>query len=186
MSSISGKFLYQFGITAAVAVMVSLLVSFTLTPMMSSRMLKAPKPKDGKAGNAHGHGHAKSRGGFYGLIDSAYTWMLRWSMKLRWAVAVGAIVVMWTAVPLYGLVKQEWVPSDVDEAEFQVNVTAPEGTSMASMNQAMLQIERQIFELPGVDLVQNSSGAGWTSSTNQGRMHVRIAPHENRSLSFSR
>src|SRR5688572_4187337 len=109
MSSISGKFLYQFGITAAVAVMVSLLVSFTLTPMMSSRMLKAPKPKDGKAGNAHGHGHAKSRGGFYGLIDSAYTWMLRWSMKLRWAVAVGAIVVMWTAIPLYGLVKQEWV-----------------------------------------------------------------------------
>src|SRR5688500_6838401 len=98
MSSISGKFLYQFGITAAVAVMVSLLVSFTLTPMMSSRMLKAPKPKDGKAGQERGHGHVKSRGGFYGLIDSAYTWMLRWSMKLRRGVAVGAIVVMWTAI----------------------------------------------------------------------------------------
>jgi HAE1 family hydrophobic/amphiphilic exporter-1 len=184
MSSISGRFLYQFGITAAVAVMVSLLVSFTLTPMMSSRMLKQAKAGDGKGG--HGHAHAKSRGGFYGLIDAAYTWMLRWSMRLRWGVAVGAIVVMWTAVPLYGLVKQEWVPSDVDEAEFQVNVTAPEGTSMTSMNQAMLQIEREIFELPGVDLVQNSSGAGWTSSTNQGRMHVRIASHEGRSLSFSR
>ena len=41
MSSISGRFLYQFGITAAVAVLVSLLVSFTLTPMMSARMLRA-------------------------------------------------------------------------------------------------------------------------------------------------
>ena len=39
MSSISGRFLYQFGITAAVAILVSLLVSFTLTPMMSARML---------------------------------------------------------------------------------------------------------------------------------------------------
>ena len=41
MSSISGRFLYQFGITAAVAVLVSLLVSFTLTPMMSARLLRA-------------------------------------------------------------------------------------------------------------------------------------------------
>src|SRR5688572_28394145 len=154
MSSISGKFLYQFGITAAVAVMVSLLVSFTLTPMMSSRMLKPVKNKGGEAednGHAHGHG-SKSRGGFYGLIDAAYTWMLRWSMRLRWVVAAGAIVVMWTAVPLYGRVKQEWVPSDVDEAEFQVNVNAPEGTSMPSMNAAMLQVEREIFAIPGVEL----------------------------------
>src|SRR5213078_1285109 len=43
MSSISGRFLYQFGITAAVAVMVSLLVSFTLTPMMAARLLKPGK-----------------------------------------------------------------------------------------------------------------------------------------------
>jgi HAE1 family hydrophobic/amphiphilic exporter-1 len=190
MSSISGRFLYQFGITAAVAVMVSLLVSFTLTPMMSSRMLKAGKAKGGKSaeGNGHAdpHAAAKSRGGFYGLIDAAYTWMLRWSMRLRWLVAAGAIVVMWTAVPMYGRVKQEWVPSDVDEAEFQVQVTAPEGTSMPSMDSAMLQIEREIFAIPGVQLIQNSSGAGWTSSTNQGRMHVRITPIEERSWSFSR
>ncbi len=50
MSSISGRFLYQFGLTAAVAVLVSLLVSFTLTPMMSARLLKAaPGPTEGSA-----------------------------------------------------------------------------------------------------------------------------------------
>ncbi|MGH7214810.1 MAG: efflux RND transporter permease subunit, partial [Tepidisphaeraceae bacterium] len=68
MSSISGRFLYQFGITAAVAVMVSLLVSFTLTPMMSARLLAG----DAKAHGGEG-GHAASRGGFYGYIDRAYT-----------------------------------------------------------------------------------------------------------------
>ena len=55
MSSISGRFLYQFGITAAVAILVSLLVSFTLTPMMSARLLHA----DDAAG--HGGGHGKGR-----------------------------------------------------------------------------------------------------------------------------
>src|SRR4030095_16228687 len=53
MSSISGRFLYQFGITAAAAVMVSLLVSFTLTPTLSVRMLKVK--------SAPQHGVARSR-----------------------------------------------------------------------------------------------------------------------------
>src|SRR4051812_33761028 len=67
MSSISGRFLYQFGITAAAAILVSLLVSFTLTPMMSARLLRA--------GDAGGHGEAAgaaSRQGFYARIDRGY------------------------------------------------------------------------------------------------------------------
>jgi len=81
MSSISGRFLYQFGITAAVAVMVSLLVSFTLTPTLSARMLKQV--------SAETEDHvAKSRAGFYGYIDSFYTFMLRLVMRHRFATAV--------------------------------------------------------------------------------------------------
>src|SRR5205085_6651116 len=66
MSSISGRFLYQFGITAAVAVLVSLLVSFTLTPTMSARLLKSGIIE-------HGTGRG-SRRGFYHWIDASYTW----------------------------------------------------------------------------------------------------------------
>src|SRR5215813_7296668 len=66
MSSVSGRFLYQFGITAAVSILVSLLVSFTLTPMMSARLLKTEDAA------SHGHDAAKSRGGFYGFIDRFY------------------------------------------------------------------------------------------------------------------
>ena len=58
MSSISGRFLYQFGITAACAILVSLLVSFTLTPMMSARMFRR--------GTGARHDEAASRQGFYG------------------------------------------------------------------------------------------------------------------------
>src|SRR2546428_1453528 len=70
MSSISGRFLYQFGITAAVAIMVSLVVSFTLTPMMSSRLIRV---RDSGAG---AHGHAASRRGFYRWIDKFYSHVL--------------------------------------------------------------------------------------------------------------
>ena len=63
MSSISGRFLFQFGITAAVAIMVSLLVEFTLTPMMSARLLRGVRGVSS--------GHAKSRGGFYGASIAA-------------------------------------------------------------------------------------------------------------------
>src|SRR5215470_7946192 len=82
MSSVSGRFLFQFGITAAVAVLVSLLVSFTLTPMMSARLLRG---EDAASGHSPGHHHdtlseAGSRKGFYALIDRSYTWLLRLAM----------------------------------------------------------------------------------------------------------
>jgi HAE1 family hydrophobic/amphiphilic exporter-1 len=77
MSSIAGRFLYQFGITAAAAVMVSLLVSFTLTPMMCARMLHVSGKDQGS------HDAAHSRQGFYRWIDSSYMASLRFSMKYR-------------------------------------------------------------------------------------------------------
>ncbi|HYO75380.1 MAG TPA: efflux RND transporter permease subunit, partial [Thermoanaerobaculia bacterium] len=176
MSSISGRFLYQFGITAAVAIMVSLLVSFTLTPMMSSRLLSA---KDAEGG----HG---SRTGFYGRIDALYMRMLELSMRNRKAVAIiGALVVL-SSVPLYKAVKQEFIPTNVDEAEFDVQITAPQGTSLASMNEAMTQIEKELIETPGVRLVLASAGGGFLSSTSSGSAYVRIAPHEERTLSFTK
>src|SRR5512145_1126975 len=96
MSSISGRFLYQFGLTASVAVLVSLLVSFTLTPMMSARMLGA---KDINA--EAGHDDARSRRGFYGWIDRRYERMLQWSLAHRLAVMFFAGLVVLSSVPLY-------------------------------------------------------------------------------------
>ncbi|HEX6083136.1 MAG TPA: efflux RND transporter permease subunit [Thermoanaerobaculia bacterium] len=176
MSSISGRFLYQFGITAAVAIMVSLLVSFTLTPMMSSRLLSV---KDAEGG----HG---SRTGFYGRIDATYMRLLELSMRNRKLVAIVAVLVILTSIPLYKAVKQEFIPTNVDEAEFDVSITAPQGTSLASMNEAVMLIEKELLETPGVRLVLSSAGGGFLSSTSSGSAYVRIAPHEERTLSFTK
>jgi HAE1 family hydrophobic/amphiphilic exporter-1 len=190
MSSISGRFLYQFGITAAVAIMVSLLVSFTLTPMMSARLLRA----EDASGHGGGHGHgadevgaqAGSRGGFYGYIDRGYTRLLTLSMRHRLVVSVLALGVIASSVPLYRAVKQEFIPSNVDEAEFEVSVNAPEGTNLASMNETMLAMEQEIMKTPGVRVVLASAGGSFLGGVNQSDMYIRIAPHEERTLSFSR
>jgi HAE1 family hydrophobic/amphiphilic exporter-1 len=179
MSSISGRFLYQFGITAAVAILVSLLVSFTLTPMMSARLLKA--------GTSHGD-EAKSRRGFYGLIDRSYTWMLGHAVRNRAIVAVIAIVVILSSIPLYKVVRQDYIPTDVDESEFDVGVTARDGTSLAAMNEVMHAVEADLRSTPGVTLVLANAGggAGFGGGVNNGGAYVRIAPIGDRSFSIAR
>lgn len=183
MSSISGRFLYQFGITAAVAVMVSLLVSFTLTPMMCSRMLRR-----GGAGSHHAGVQrvAVSRGGFYAYIDAAYAFLLRWSMRLRWSVALIAVLVILSAIPLYRSVRQEYTPSDVDEAEFQVQVTAPQRVSFAAMDEAMRAVERELMAMPQVRTTLATAGGSFLGQINGGNVYVRIAPHDERYFSITR
>ena len=175
MSSIAGRFLYQFGITAAVAILVSLLVSFTLTPMMSARLFR----------NRTG-AHAASRHGFYARIDRFYTLMLGWAMRHRPVLAIAAGLVMVSMVPIYGKVLQEFVPSGVDEGEFEVSVTAPEGTSLAAMNEAMLAVERQMRDLPAVHTILASAGGGFLGGVNQGELYIRLAPHSERVFSWVR
>jgi len=179
MSSISGRFLYQFGITAAVAIMVSLLVSFTLTPMMSSRLIRVSDAKGG-------HESPASRRGFYRWIDAAYTHMLAFAMRHRIAVAVISILVVLSSVPLYRSVKQEFIPTNVDEAEFEVSVNGPEGTNLAVMNEVISSMEKDILETPGVRLVLSSAGGSFLGGVNQGSAYVRIAPHEERTFSLGK
>lgn len=181
MSSISGRFLFQFGITAAMAIMVSLLVSFTLTPMMSARLLHVHNSPDSMAPQ-----EARSRGGFYSWIDRGYMHGLSFAMRHRLVVAALAIGMIASAFPLYALVRQEYIPSDVDEAEFDVNVTAPEGASMAAMDEVMQTIEADLLSIPAVRVVLTSAGGNFLSNVNQGRAYIRIAPHNERVFSPTR
>ena len=181
MSSVSGRFLYQFGITAAVSVMVSLLVSFTLTPMMSARLLRAED-----AAHSGDEATAHSRQGFYGLIDKGYMWMLALSMRHRWVIVVVSLVVIASSVPFYRMVKQEYIPTDVDEAEFDVIVTGPDGLSISAMSEAMDAVEKEIRGIPAVRIVLASTGGDFLGRVNSGNIYVRIAPHHERTINLAR
>jgi hydrophobic/amphiphilic exporter-1 (mainly G- bacteria), HAE1 family len=181
MSSVSGRFLYQFGLTAAVSVLVSLLVSFTLTPMMSARLLRVE--------DASGeHDAARSRRGFYRLIDAGYAWLLRLAITPvgRGVTVVVALAVIASSVPLYGVVKREYVPSDVDEAEFEMFYEGPEGMSLAAMDEAVQAMDREIRAVRGVRLVLLTAGGNFLGRVNQGGGYVRIAPHDERTVTPAR
>jgi HAE1 family hydrophobic/amphiphilic exporter-1 len=182
MSSISGRFLYQFGITAAVAVMVSLLVSFTLTPMMSARLLG----KGSAEAEGDPHGAPRSRGGFYRRIDAGYERALSWSMRHRWMVAVLSLGVILSTVPLYRVIRQDYLPANADEGEFNISVSAPQGTSIASMDGILDNVMAEVRSIPGVVQVLATSGGGFIGAVNEGRAYVRLAPHEERVFSVMR
>ncbi len=179
LSSVSGRFLFQFGLTAAVAVLVSLLVSFTLTPMMSARLLRVPPPAAGDAG-------PRSRSGFYGRLERAYLALLGWALDHRRRVLGGAAAVVAAAWPLAGLVRQEYLPGNVDEGEFEVNVTAPEGASLAAMNAVTEQIETELLRVRGVRLVHATAGGGFIGGLNSARFYVRLVPHAERVFTWRR
>ncbi|MBL8232667.1 MAG: efflux RND transporter permease subunit [Bryobacterales bacterium] len=176
MSSISGRFLYSFGVTSAAAILVSLLVSFSLTPMMSSRMLKALAKSE----------HHDSRKGFYAWVDRVYTAMLAWAMRHRVTVAMCAIVVIASNVPLYKMVRQEYIPTNVDEGEFEMSVSAPEGATLASMDAVARRVEAEIRTLPGIEHVLATMGASYLGAVNNAQLFIRIQPIEERVFSLPR
>jgi HAE1 family hydrophobic/amphiphilic exporter-1 len=180
MSSISGRFLYQFGLTAAVSILVSLLVSFTLTPMMSARLLRV------EADEAGAPAAANSRGGFYGWIDRGYTAMLQLAMRQRWLIAGLALLVMASSVPLYKMVRQEYLPSNVDEGEFDVRIVTAEGTGLGAIKEVALQVEDELRKVSGVRSVQSAIGSGFFGGLNSANFFVRLAPHAERTFGWRR
>ncbi len=170
MSSVSGRFLYSFGFTASVAILVSLVVSFSLTPMMSARLIRRE--------DLGGH---DSRAGFYGWIDRGYSRILWWAMHHRFAVAVMA-----STVPLYRMVKQEYLPTNVDESEFEMSILGPEGMSLASMETVLDRATEELADLPGIEHVLSVVGTGYLQQVNSSRQFVRIQPIEERVFSLTR
>ena len=183
MSSISGRFLYQFGITCAAAVLVSMLVSFVLTPTLSARLLRvrAPAAEDG-----HGTGTAASRRGLYGLLERAYLWSLGWSLRLRFLVLLLALGTVLASGPIYRALPQEYTPTRVDEGEFEVNINGPEAVNLAAMDGAVRAVEDIVRRQPGVAHVLATTGGGFSGRVNQGSLYVELLPHEQRVFTFGR
>src|SRR4029453_18021798 len=116
MSGIVGKFMSSFGYTAAFAVMVSLLVSFTMTPMLCSRFLRPGK-----------HNAASTKETvLFRFLARPYRAMLRWSMAHRWVIVLSSILLVLSSVPLFMVVGKDFLPVD-DQSEFEVTARMPVG-----------------------------------------------------------
>ncbi len=193
MTGIVGRFMSSFGLTAAAAIAVSLVVSFTLTPMLAARWIKRPTSKvqspmsefDGGDGESLGLGpetldsdsaHDSKAGWFYTWIDVTYTWMLRLAMRFRWAVVLVCILTVASIFPLYKFVGMAFLP-DEDESLYQVNVRGPQGTSLSATQSILDRVARDIrAEVPGVKNTLVLAGFGRGSGSNNGFINVALLP----------
>jgi hydrophobic/amphiphilic exporter-1 (mainly G- bacteria), HAE1 family len=179
LGGIVGRFMSSFGLTSAAAIAISLIVSFTLTPMLAARWVK---PVD--AGQRE-HGAEASRRGFYRFIDRAYGAMLRWSMAHRWLIVTTSVLAVVSIVPLFRISGLNFTPVE-DESRFQISVRLPVGSSIAATQSLVDRISRDVLRtLPGVAAVQGNAGltGGGAGGNNSGGVFVRLKPIDEREQS---
>ncbi len=174
MGGIVGRFMKSFGLTMAFAILVSLLVSFSLTPMLSARWLKVVRR--GEAG----HGSKDST--MFHAIDAFYTRLLAWAMAHRAVVAGLAALVLLSSAPLFMIANKNFLPND-DQSEFEVNLRAPEGTSLEATEVLTNRIANSIRQrLTEVDYTLVTIGGDPAKTRNLGNIYVKLTPIEARHL----
>ena len=195
MAGMVGRFMSSFGFTASFAIAVSLLVSFTLTPMLAARMIKRKQPKDSPHKSEPGekrdyslaefkekYGQAHSKEGrFYRPIDRAYTRMLEWSMAHRWAIVGLSVFVIISTIPLFMFVGKNFLPVD-DQSQFEVNVRAPEGSTLSFTSGLAEQMAADLRKLPGVTDTLVTIGGGQQQIVNIANIYIKLSPIEDRSV----
>ncbi len=178
MGGIIGRFLKSYGLTIAFAVAISVFVALTLTPMLCSLFLKI-KP-DEKTRLERFTDHINE------WLSARYIKMLEWALARRRQMVIYAVLIMISMIPLFMFLGKDFMPAD-DTGLYQINITAPEGTSLAMMKGIFAQVETETRQLPYVKSILSSIGTGTgghfgASAANEGYVLVELADLKDRSL----
>ncbi len=153
MSGQVGRFFNSFGFVVGFAILLSMVVSFTLTPMLCARFLRSPH-----ASNAASHPSAPS--GIegeplqtsvdkHGFLTRRYIGTLSWSLRHRWVIMTATLLAFLSTPVLFVLVGADFVPKD-DQSEFEVALTLKEGTTLAEADARCAELESRLKDVRGV------------------------------------
>ncbi len=145
MSGQVGRFFNSFGYVVGFAVLLSMAVSFTLTPTLCAKFLRPIK---------HAAGKPK---GFWAWLTRRYVGSLAWSLRHRWVIVVVTIATFFSTPVLFGIVGTDFVPKD-DQSEFEVAITLPPGYSLDRADATCKELEKKLAILPGVTNVFTTIG----------------------------
>ncbi|NTE67640.1 efflux RND transporter permease subunit [Agrobacterium tumefaciens] len=178
MDGIVGRFFYEFGVTVSAAVLISLFVAFTLDPMLSSVWYDPDAQPDAKRGPI---------GRLIARFDRGFEWMagqyrraIGWTLRHRLVtllVTSGIFIASLFMVPLVGT---EFVPN-ADEGRFQVNITAPVGSSLDYTTTKVRQVEKALREFPEVEMLYSTINTGGAAGKHRAAILVGLAPLDMRS-----
>jgi len=194
MGGIVGKFMGSFGLTAASAIAISLFVSFSLTPMLSSRWIKREKFKvqgskfkvgeddNLETDDLNPKSKIQNPKSIFDRVSDFYVWMLRWSMLHRWVIVVTVIAVLASNVLWFSIIGFNFIPED-DESQFQIAVETAQGTTLPATATVAERIAREMRALPGVTDTLTTVGSGNNdAAVNTGGVYVKLAAIEDREL----
>jgi HAE1 family hydrophobic/amphiphilic exporter-1 len=157
VSGILGQLFRQYGLTIVAATLFSLLISFTLTPMLASRWLRHEENQ--------GHGPLARFGRWWDdrfeRLGRAVASTVPTAVRLRWLILLGGVALVGATVAMVplGLIPAEYAP-DEDDSNFSMNMQTPPGTSLVATNQAALQVEAGLQAIPEVQYVFTSVSSG--------------------------
>ncbi len=169
MTGYAKRYLNQFGWTMAFSIMVSMLVAFTLTPALSSRLLKAPKPGE-KRRSAHDHEPT--------FLDRAYLRVLDWSLHHRWLIVAVCILVFSSTFVINKFIGRDWMPQE-DQSELTIQLEMPEGSSLAATERTTNEIARRVKGLEGVIAVLPQTH-GFLDRVTMSQVTVLLKPENER------
>jgi HAE1 family hydrophobic/amphiphilic exporter-1 len=158
MGGYAKRFISPFGWTMAFSIMVSMLVSFTLTPMLSSRFLKLA---DAEAD------HKTKEQGFFHWLDNTYTRQVNWALDHSWVIILVSLATFALTFPLNRMVGREFVPNE-DMGDWTIHFDAPEGTSLEGTTEYAFKVAKDLEGIEGVSQIEPSigvTGPGAGSST---------------------
>jgi len=187
MGGIIGKFFHEFGITIVAAVLISMFVSFTLDPMLSSIWHDPAIHAEGASPSARRSLYDRTLGRLTGAVDrfshrlgAAYQDILRWSLRHRPAtlgIAVASLVAAFGIVPLLGT---EFVPK-ADFGETNVSFHTPTGTSLEATEAKARQVDAILREFPEVRYTVATINTGNAQGRNTVSVYVRLVDRKDRS-----
>lgn len=173
MKGIIGRFFVQFGLTVAFAVSVSLFVAFTLTPMLSSRFLRAHTSKGPIS---------KAIEGFLDAIEHAYSKLLSAAMRHRVLTVLTAIGVFAASIFLAAIVPKEFMSVE-DRSQFMVKLELPSGSSLATTETMAESIATKLRSVPGVEDTLVTIGGNALAEINRAEIQVNLVGKKKRDFS---
>ena len=177
MGGIIGRFFYAFGLTVAWAVLVSLFVSFTLTPMLSAWWGVDVHEHGAETGNALTRAIARFNA-WFDRMAHRYRGVVEWALLHRWQTLAIATLSLIAAFMLTPLIGGEFSPQS-DNSEFTVTFETPEGASLNQTRAKAEQIIATLHGIPGVTYTYTTVGSGATGTVRNGEIYVRLTkPHE--------
>ncbi len=178
MSGLIGRFFFQFGVTVAVAVLVSLFVSFTLDPMLSAVWHDPPGSRFARV---------PWLGRFMEKVEHVIDWLhklygeiLEWALGHRKTVIVIAVVSFVSSFAIVPLVGTEFVPQ-ADEGFISLRLNTPVGSSLEYTDTKVRQVEEALKSFPEVALTMTTVGS--TEGRNYGRVNLRLKERSQRKRS---